>query len=56
MATLEGTSGWLIASAAGTLAGAAVYLGIHRSLGSMELTWLLDGARGGRPVPESSPA
>jgi putative peptidoglycan lipid II flippase len=55
-ATLEGTSGWLVASAAGTCAGAAVYLGVHRSLGSVELTWLLDGARGGRTVPESSPA
>ncbi len=47
-ATLEGTSGWLAATAAGTLAGAAVYLGVHRALGSVELTWLLDGARGGR--------
>lgn len=56
MATLEGTSGWLTASVAGTLAGAAVYLGVHRSLGSVELTWLLDGARGGPAVPESSPA
>ena len=54
-ATLEGTSGWLAATAAGTLAGAAVYLGVHRALGSVELTWLLDGARG-RTVPESSPA
>lgn len=54
VATLGGTSGWLTASAAGTLAGAAVYLGVHRSLGSVELTWLLDGARG-RTVPESSP-
>ena len=29
---LEGTSAWLTASAAGTLAGVAVYLGVHRSL------------------------
>jgi putative peptidoglycan lipid II flippase len=56
MATLGGTSGWLTASAAGTLAGAAVYLKVHRSFGSAELTWLLDGARGDRAVPESSPA
>jgi peptidoglycan biosynthesis protein MviN/MurJ (putative lipid II flippase) len=56
LAWLDGTSGWLVASAAGTLAGAAVYLGVHRSLGSAELTWLLDGARGRRPVAESSPA
>lgn len=56
MASLEGTSGWLIASAAGTLAGVAVYLAIHRSFGSVELTWMLDGARGGRTIPESSPA
>ena len=56
MAMLEGTSGWLTASAAGTLAGVAVYLGVHRSLGSVELTWLLDGARGRPAVPESSPA
>lgn len=56
MAMLEGTSGWLAASAAGTLAGVVVYLGVHRALGSVELTWLLDGARGGRTVPESSPA
>ena len=55
MATLDGTSGWLTASAAGTLAGGVVYLGVHRSLGSAELTWLRDGARG-RAVPESSPA
>lgn len=54
--TLTGTSSWLVASAAGTLAGAAVYLGAHRVLGSVELTWLLDGARGGRAVPESSTA
>ena len=54
MATLEGATGWLTASAAGTLAGAVVYLGVHRSLGSVELTWLLDGARAGRIVPESS--
>ena len=56
MATLEGPSGWLTASAAGTLAGVGAYVGIHRSLGSVELTWLLDGARGGRTIPESSPA
>ena len=55
-ATLEGTSGWLAASVAGTVAGVAAYLGVHRVLGSVELTWLLDGARGGRTVPESSPA
>jgi putative peptidoglycan lipid II flippase len=53
-AALEGTSGWLAATAAGTLAGAAVYLGVHRALGSVELTWLLDGARGGPTIPESS--
>ncbi|MCW2771152.1 MAG: hypothetical protein JWR27_2585 [Aeromicrobium sp.] len=55
-ATLEGASAWLIASLVGTSAGVAVYLGIHRSLGSVELTWLLDGARGDRAVPGSSPA
>jgi putative peptidoglycan lipid II flippase len=56
MAELDGTPGWLTASAAGTLAGATAYLGVHRALGSVELTWLLDGARGGRTIPESSPA
>ncbi|KAA1397725.1 murein biosynthesis integral membrane protein MurJ [Aeromicrobium ginsengisoli] len=55
MAMVPGTAGLLTASAAGTLAGAVVYLGVHRSLGSMELTWLRDGARG-RVVPEASPA
>jgi hypothetical protein len=56
MALLEGAPGLVAASAAGTLAGAAVYLGVHRSLGSVELTWLLDGARGAKDVPESSAA
>ena len=53
VAALGGSSGWLTASATGTLAGVAVYLGVHRSIGSVELTWLLDGARGGRTLPES---
>jgi hypothetical protein len=55
MGTLDGTSGWLAASGAGTAAGLMVYLGIHRWFGSVELTWLLDGTRGHGPVPESSP-
>lgn len=55
MGSLDGTPGWLAASAAGSIAGAVVYLGVHRWLGSAELTWLLDGARGAEPVLESSP-
>jgi putative peptidoglycan lipid II flippase len=56
MRTLDGTPGWLVASGAGTVAGIAVYLAVHRWFGSAELTWLRDGARGGRSVAESSPA
>ena len=56
MALLDGAVGMFTACAAGTLAGATAYLGVHRSLGSAELTWLLDGAHGAVDVPESSPA
>jgi putative peptidoglycan lipid II flippase len=56
MQTLDGTAGWLVASGAGTAAGVVVYLGAHRLFGSVELTWLRDGARGDVPVAESSPA
>lgn len=54
--TLDGTSEWIVASGAGTVAGLVIYLGVHRWLGSVELTWLLDGARGSWPDAESSPA
>jgi putative peptidoglycan lipid II flippase len=56
MATLDGTAGGVIASATGTSAGAIVFLGVHGFLGSVVVWWLLDGARGGRPVAESTPA
>lgn len=52
-ATLDGTAGWLTASAAGTVAGATMYVAAHRLLGSEELTWLLEGARGSRSVAGS---
>ncbi len=51
-----GAVAWLVAASvpstiggavAATLAGALVYVGVHRCLRSTELTWLLDGARGG---------
>ncbi len=53
MGSLGGTSGWLVASAAGTIAGIGVYIGAHRWFGSVELTWLLDGSRGATTLPES---
>ena len=55
MGSLDGTSGWLAASASGTVAGIVTYLGAHRWFGSVELTWLLDGTRGRSALSESSP-
>jgi putative peptidoglycan lipid II flippase len=55
-ATLDGPVAPPAAGVVGTVAGLAVYLAVHRSLGSVELTWLRDGARGAPAVPESSPA
>lgn len=52
---LDGTPGWIVASAAGTIAGAVTYAGVHRWFGSVELRWLLDGARGDRSAVEASP-
>ncbi len=50
MGSVGGTSGWIASAAAGTLAGIVVYLGAHRWFGSVELTWLRDGARGSAPL------
>ncbi|KRC64419.1 hypothetical protein ASE12_06340 [Aeromicrobium sp. Root236] len=55
MVVLDGTAGLVAASVAATVAGVTVYLGVHRSFGSVELTWLLQGARG-QVVTESTPA
>jgi putative peptidoglycan lipid II flippase len=53
-AVLSGPVGWIAASGAATVAGLVVYVGIHRVLGSAELAWLLDGARGERVARETS--
>ena len=50
MESTGGTFGWLTASGAGTVTGIVVYLGVHRWFGSAELTWLIEGARGGSKI------